>query len=256
MKKTGFAGVVALALVMVTGLSVLYWKDVGEKLVTASSSVNGRELPIYSVETDKPEISISFDAAWGNEDTQRILDILAKHQVKATFFMTGGWVEKYPEDVKKILKAGHDLGNHSENHRQMSQLSEEECRKEIMTVHERVKKLTGYEMKLFRPPYGDYNNTVIKAAYACGYYPIQWSVDSLDWKDYGVEDIITRVTENKDLGNGAIILCHNGAKYTADALDELLTKLKEKGCELVPVSQLIYKENYHMDASGRQIANL
>ena len=130
MKKTGFVGVLALALVMVTGLSVLYWKDVGEKLVTASSSVNGRELPIYSVETDKPEISISFDAAWGNEDTQRILDILAKHQVKATFFMTGGWVEKYPEDVKKILKAGHDLGNHSENHRQMSQLSEEECRKE------------------------------------------------------------------------------------------------------------------------------
>lgn len=256
MKKTGIVGVLALALVMVTGLSVLYWKDVGEKLVTASSSVNGRELPIYSVETDKPEISISFDAAWGNEDTQRILDILAKHQVKATFFMTGGWVEKYPEDVKKISKAGHDLGNHSENHRQMSQLSEEECRKEIMTVHERVKKLTGYEMNLFRPPYGDYNNTVIKAAYACGYYPIQWSVDSLDWKDYGVEDIITRVTENKDLGNGAIILCHNGAKYTADALDELLTKLKEKGCELVPVSQLIYKENYHMDASGRQIANL
>ena len=256
MKKTGFAGVVALALVMVTGLSVLYWKDVGEKLVTASSSVNGRELPIYSVETDKPEISISFDAAWGNEDTQRILDILAKHQVKATFFMTGGWVEKYPEDVKKILKAGHDLGNHSENHRQMSQLSEEECRKEIMTVHERVKKLTGYETKLFRPPYGDYNNTVIKAAYACGYYPIQWSVDSLDWKDYGVEDIITRVTENKDLGNGAIILCHNGAKYTADSLDELLTKLKEKGYELVPISQLIYKENYHMDASGRQIPNL
>ena len=256
MKKSGAVLVLALALVMVTGLSVLYWKDVGEKLVTASSSVNGRELPIYSVETEKPEISISFDAAWGNEDTQRILDILAKHQVKATFFMTGGWVEKYPEDVKKILKAGHDLGNHSENHRQMSQLSEEECRKEIMTVHERVKKLTGYEMKLFRPPYGDYNNTVIKAAYACGYYPIQWSVDSLDWKDYGVEDIITRVTENKDLGNGAIILCHNGAKYTADALDELLTKLKEKGCELVPVSQLIYKENYHMDASGRQIANL
>ena len=256
MKKTGFVGVLALALVMVTGISILYWKDVGEKLVTASSSVNGRELPIYSVETDKPEISISFDAAWGNEDTQRILDILEKHKVKTTFFMTGGWVEKYPEDVKRILEAGHDLGNHSENHRQMSQLSEEECRKEIMTVHERVKKLTGYERNLFRPPYGDYNNTVIKAAYACGYYPIQWSVDSLDWKDYGVEDIITRVTENKDLGNGAIILCHNGAKYTADALDELLTKLKEKGCELVPVSQLIYKENYHMDASGRQIANL
>lgn len=172
MKKSGAGAVFALALVMITGLSVLYWRDVGEKLVTASSSVNGRELPIYSVETEKPEISISFDAAWGNEDTQKILEILSKHQVKATFFMTGGWVEKYPEDVKKILEDGHDLGNHSENHRQMSQLSAEECRKEIMTVHEKVKKLTGYEMNLFRPPYGDYNNTVIQTAYACGYYPI------------------------------------------------------------------------------------
>lgn len=180
MNKSGTGAVLILALVMITGLSVLYWKDVGEKLVTASSSVDGRELPIYCVQTDKPVISISFDAAWGNEDTQKILEILEKHQVKSTFFMTGGWVEKYPEDVKKILEAGHDLGNHSENHKQMSEISGEECRKEIMTTHEKVKKLTGYKMELFRPPYGDYNNTVIQTVYACGYYPVQWNVDTLD----------------------------------------------------------------------------
>ena len=218
-----------------------------------SSTVDGRELPIYCVETEKPQIAISFDAAWGNEDTQEILDILKKQDVKATFFMTGGWVESYPDDVKRILEDGHDLGNHSENHKQMSTLSESECREEIMKVHEKVKELTGYEMQLFRPPYGDYNNQVINVTYACGYYPIQWNVDSLDWKDYGVQEIINTVCNHKSLGNGTIILCHNGAKYTAQALDTMITQLKEKGYEFVPISQLIYKENYHMNHEGRQI---
>lgn len=253
MKKSGFVPVIVFGLLVVASLSIMYWKDVGEKVITVSSTVNGKELPIYCVETEKPQISISFDAAWGNEDTQQILDILKKHQVKTTFFMTGGWVESYPEDVKKILEDGHDLGNHSENHKQMSTLSQTECREEIMKVHEKVKELTGYEMDLFRPPYGDYNNQVINVTYACGYYPIQWDVDSLDWKDYGVEEIINTVCNHKNLGNGSIILCHNGAKYTAQALDEMLTTLKEKGYEIVPLSQLIYKEEYHMNHEGRQI---
>lgn len=222
-------------------------------LLQVSSHSKDRELPIYCVETDKPQISISFDAAWGNQDTQTLLDILSDHQVKATFFMTGGWVEAYPDDVKKIYEAGHDLGNHSENHKHMSQLSKEEQTRELMTVHNRVKELTGYEMTLFRPPYGDYNNQVISNARENGYYPIQWDVDSLDWKDYGAESIIQKVTEHKHLGNGSIILCHNGAKYTKDALDQLLTVLKEKGYEFVPISQLIYKENYSINLEGRQI---
>lgn len=253
MKKSGFIPVIVFGLLVVASLSIMYWKEVGEKVITVSSTVNGKELPIYCVETEKPQISISFDAAWGNEDTQQILDILKKHQVKTTFFMTGGWVESYPEDVKRILEDGHDLGNHSENHKQMSTLSQTECREEIMKVHEKVKELTGYEMDLFRPPYGDYNNQVINVTYACGYYPIQWDVDSLDWKDYGVEEIINTVCNHKNLGNGSIILCHNGAKYTAQALDEMLTTLKEKGYEIVPLSQLIYKEEYHMNHDGRQI---
>lgn len=190
---------------------------------------------------------------WGNEDTQEILDILAKHQVKVTFFMTGGWVDSYPEDVKRICEAGHDLGNHSENHPNMSQLSAQEQEEELMTVHRKVKELTGVDMKLFRPPYGDYDNQVIQTAYACGYYPIQWSIDSLDWKNYGTEDIIRRITSSKALEGGAIILCHNGAKYTAQALDTLIGTLKEMGYEFVPISQLICTDNYHMDASGKQI---
>lgn len=222
--------------------------------ITASSSVGGRELPIYCVETDKKQVALSFDAAWGNEDTARILEILRKHNVKVTFFMTGGWVESYPEDVKAILADGHDLGNHSENHKNMSQLSDAECQEELLKVHTKVQELTGYEMCLFRPPYGDYDNHVITNAKKCGYYAIQWSIDSLDWKDYGVDNIVERVCNSDKLGNGAIILMHNGAKYTADALDTVITTLQEKGYELVPISQLIYKDNYHMKADGTQVS--
>ena len=191
-----------------------------------SSTVDGRELPIYCVETKEPEIALTFDAAWGN-----------------------------PDDVKAILADGHDLGNHSENHKNMSQLSDEEKKQELMTVHEKVRTLTGYEMFLFRPPYGDYDNAVVKTAKECGYYTIQWDVDSLDWKDYGVDSILKTVTEHKHLGNGSIILCHNGAKYTADALDTLITTLQEKGYTFVPLSELIYRDQYHMNHEGRQIKN-
>lgn len=219
----------------------------------ASSRIGDRELPIYCVQTDKKQIALSFDAAWGNEDTKDILDILAKHDVKVTFFMTGGWVESYPEDVKAIYAAGHDLGNHSENHKDMPTLSNEQQKEELMKVHNKVKELTGYEMFLFRPPYGSYNNNLILNAKDCGYYTIQWDVDSLDWKNYGVESIIKTVTQHKHLGNGSIILCHNGAKYTAQALDEMITILKDAGYEFVPISELIIRDNYHMDHEGRQI---
>ena len=150
--------------------------------VTVSNSVNGRQLPIYCVDTAEKKIALTFDAAWGNEDTAQILEILKKHDVRVTFFMTGGWVESYPNDVKAILAAGHDLGNHSENHKNMSQLSDAEKKEELMKVHEKVRTLTGYEMFLFRPPYGDYDNAVVNVAKENGYYTIQWDVDTLDIK--------------------------------------------------------------------------
>ena len=223
--------------------------------ITVSSSVDGRELPIYCVDTPEKKIALSFDAAWGNEDTTKILEILKKHDIHVTFFMTGGWVESYPDDVKAILAAGHDLGNHSENHKNMSQLSDEEKKEELMKVHTKVQELTGYEMFLFRPPYGDYDNAVVNVAKDCGYFTIQWDVDSLDWKDYGVDSIIKTVTRHKHLGNGSIILCHNGAKYTAQALDTLIATLKNEGYTFVPISELIYREGYHMNHEGRQVKN-
>lgn len=224
-------------------------------VILVSSKVGERELPIYCVDTPKKQIALSFDAAWGNEDTRQLLDILAKHNVHVTFFMTGGWVDSYPDDVKAILAAGHDLGNHSQNHKEMSKLSKAEVEDELMNVHNKVKELTGYEMSLFRPPYGDYNNQLVTSAKDCGYYTIQWSVDSLDWKDYGADSIIKTVTQHKNMGDGAIVLMHNGAKYTKDALETVITTLQSEGYELVPISELIYKDDYHMDPAGKQISD-
>ena len=245
------AGILALCLTVVLVGTIFF----GEDTVPASALVESRRLPIYCVQTEAPKVSLSFDAAWGNEDTNDLLSILAKHNIKTTFFMTGGWVESYPEDVKAISDAGHDLGNHSENHKQMSQLSAEECTDEIQKVHDKVKELTGKDMFLFRPPYGDYNDTLIEAANGLGYHVIQWDVDSLDWQDYGADAIVSKVVDHPHLGNGSIILMHNGATYTKDALEQVITGLTDKGYEIVPISELIYTENYEMDHEGRQFVN-
>ena len=237
-------------LIMSAALLLAFGQKILPQVVTASTSA--KKLPIYCVDTEEKKVALSFDAAWGNEDTADLLAILQKHNVKVTFFMTGGWIEKYPDDVKAIAAAGHDLGNHSENHKQMSQLGKETCITELQKPHEKVKKLTGIEMTLFRPPYGDYNNTVIEASNQTGYHCVQWDVDSLDWKDYGTESIINTVLNHKHLGNGSIILMHNGAKYTKDALEAIILGLKEKGYEIVPISELIYTRDYEMDHEGRQ----
>lgn len=248
-----FSKINLIILTFFLGLIVMLFGIFAKNQALETSGSPKRELPIYCVQTEKPQIALTFDAAWGNEDTCTILEILEKYNVKATFFMTGSWVKSYPEDVKAILAAGHDLGNHSENHLNMSQLSDAEKEEELMLVHNRVKQLTNYEMFLFRPPYGDYNDAVVKCAENCGYYAIQWDVDSLDWKDYGTDSIIQTVTQHKHLGNGSIILMHNGAKYTASALARVIETLQEDGYEFVPVSELIHREKYHMDHEGRQI---
>lgn len=223
--------------------------------IIGNTKAGKKDLPIYNVKTDEKKAALSFDAAWGAEDTIQILDILDKYNVKVTFFMTGGWVDSYPDMVKEIYSRGHDLGNHSQNHKQMSKLSTDEQIKEISYVNNAVKELTGYDVFLFRPPYGDYNSALINTCYSLNCYPVQWNVDSLDWKDYGTDSIIKTVTQHKALCNGSIILMHNGAKYTASALESVITGLTAQGYELVPVSELIIRNNFHMDTAGCQISD-
>ena len=240
-------GIIVLTVVVVFALGLNYMPQ-----AISVTSKSTKKLPIYCVNTEKRQVAISFDAAWGNDQTQGILDCLEKYKVKSTFFLTGGWIDNYGDDVKRIARAGHDIGNHSQNHKQMSRISKEECMKEITQVHNKVKTLTGKDIFLFRPPFGDYNNTLINVCNELNYYCIQWDVDSLDWKDYDARTIANRVLKDKHLGNGSIILFHNGGKHTLEALPAVIEGLQAKGYEIVPISQLIYKDNYEMDHEGRQ----
>ncbi len=221
-------------------------------IVTISQGLSDHNIPICSVHQKQKKVALTFDVSWGNENTSSLLDTLKENNVKASFFLTGDWIDKYPEEVQAIAHAGHDLGNHSATHSQMTKLAEEQCRKEIVYPQEQVKKLTGIRMNLYRIPFNNYNESVMKEIKGCGYYPIQWSVDSLDWKDYSATDIVKHVCKNKELKNGSIILFHNDGKYTAEALGEVITQLKKDGYEIVPISQLIYIQSYHVDKNGCQ----
>ena len=173
-----------------------------------------------------------------------------KYDVKTTFFLVGFWVDKYPEYVKEIHNRGHEVGNHSSNHPYMTKLSNDQIAEELNKTGSKIFELTGEKPILFRPPYGDYNDNVIKICRENGYYAIQWDVDSLDWKELGTQAVVDRVTRN--VSDGSIVLFHNNAKYVSEYLPLVLAKLKEEGYEIVPVSELIYKDNFYMDNTGRQ----
>ncbi|TJX13771.1 deacetylase [Tissierella creatinini] len=210
-----------------------------------------KELPIYSVDRDDKKIAISFDAAYGDEFTDDILEILDKYKVKSTFFLVGFWIDKYPHRVEEIHKKGHEIGNHSSTHPNIPKLSRDGVIKEIKETHDKIFKITDTNPILFRPPFGDYNDLLIQTARELGYYVIQWDIDSLDWKELGVEPVIDTVVKNTT--SGSIILFHNNAKYIKEYLPIVIQRLQEKGFEIVPVSELIYKDNFRMDNSGRQI---
>lgn len=242
---------IRLLLVLCVALVALVYISVKTTKNIVAVFAPTKELPIYSVEIDDKRIALSFDAAWGDEYTKDILDTLDKYNIKSTFFLVGFWVDKFPDNVKEIVERGHEIGNHSTTHPNMSQLSKEKIIEEINTTGDKIEKLTGKKPILFRPPFGDYNDLLIQTLKNNGYFTIQWDIDSLDWKELGVESVVDRVTRN--VRNGSIVLFHNNAKYIKEYLPIVIERLQASGYEIVPISELIYKENYMMDNSGRQI---
>ena len=207
-----------------------------------------KKLPIYSVGT---KVAISFDCAWGTDYTETLLNIMEREKVVSTFFMVEFWTTKYPDLVKKIAGGGHAIGTHSTTHSYMSKLTEAQIEEELTRSSMAIKAVTGEEVTLFRPPYGDYDDLLIETAERLGLYTIQWDVDSLDWKNLSAAEIAARVTSG--VKNGSIVLFHNNGLHTAEALPAVIADLKEKGFTFVRIDDLIYKDGYYIDADGRQI---
>ncbi len=246
-KRRVIFAVAVFAVVLILSLLV---RTTGAYAVYTGGTV--RKLPVYSVEREDKKIAISFDCAWGVDSTDKILEILGREQVRATFFMVEFWAEKYPEYVKKIDEAGCEIGTHSATHSYMSKQSETEIRRELETSSAAIEAVTGKKVELFRAPYGDYDDLLVETAKSMGLFTIQWDVDSLDWKDLSANEIAMRVINRTK--SGSIILCHNNGKHTAEALPIILDTLKNSGYEFVPIGELIYKDNYTIDVNGRQHA--
>ena len=209
-----------------------------------------RSLPVYSVERTDNKIAISFDCAWGTEHTDAILSALAEAGVRATFFTVQFWAEEHADYLKKVSDAGHEVGTHSATHSYMSRQSEAEIRAELESSSQAITAVTGKPVTLFRPPYGDYDDLLIDTCRDMGIMPVQWDVDSLDWKDLSASDIAERIISR--VKSGSIILCHNNGLHTAEALPIVIDALHAKGFTFVPIGELIYYENYTIDVTGRQ----
>lgn len=244
--KRWAAAILAIVAVSAAVAGVCRYFGLGE---TAEASLATKALPIYSVQRDNKCVSLTFDAAWGNEDTQQLIDILGEYDVRATFFVVGDWVDKYPESVKALADAGHEIMTHSDDHAHFSHLTSEEIVSNINTSCDKIEAITGIRPTLFRPPYGEYDDHVIETMNGMGMYTIQWSVDSLDWKDLSASEIYERVTGK--IAAGDIVLFHNAAKHTPEALPDIIAYLVGEGYAIVPVSELLLEGDYELDHTGR-----
>lgn len=210
-----------------------------------------RIIPIYSVEREDNKISVTFDCAWGADDIDSIIETLKKHNCSATFFVLGSWAEKNPDKIAKLIQSGHEIGNHSYNHKYYTSLTAEGMIEDIKKANDAIEKAGAPSSFLFRAPSGDYNNNVIQSAESAGMTYIQWNIDSLDWRGLNCEQMLERIIPKTQSGD--ILLFHNDTAHTAESLDKILTELRKKGFSFLKVSDLIYKDNYTIDHTGRQL---
>ena len=236
---------------MIVLIVFIFWAVSSPVIVGVYASE--RELPVYSVQRSDRVVALSFDAAWGNEDTQTLIDILADYNVKTTFFVVGDWVDKYPESVRALHEAGHEVMSHSSHHDHFSQLSTEQIQADLLSCSEKIEAVTGVKPSLFRCPYGEYDDHVIQAVNSLGMTAVQWDVDSLDWKGISAEEIQRRVLDR--VQPGSIVLFHNAAENTPEALPGILESLIANGYRIVPISQLLLQGDCFIDNTGRQCRN-
>ncbi len=216
------------------------------------SGISTRKLPIYCVGTEEKVVALSFDACWGNEKTKGILSTLQKHEAVANFFVVGTWAENYSQDLKLLSESGIvEIGTHTNTHPHMPKLSAKKMELELTTSNAIIENITGKKVELFRAPYGEYSDSLLDVSEKLGLKTIQWDVDSLDWKDISAGDMANRILNNVKCGS--IILMHNDGKNTLAALPVIIEGLKNKGYSFKTIGELIYKDNYTIDHTGKQI---
>ncbi len=214
-----------------------------------------RLIPIYSVDREEKVVALTFDAAWGADRTPDILQTVEEYDVCATFFSVGMWAEKYPDQLKALHDSGRfEIGTHSNTHPDMGGMSAQDIRNELGVSCDIIEKVTGERPELFRPPYGSYSDVLINTASSLGLTTIQWDVDTLDWKGLSAGEIAERVLGS--VRNGSIVLMHNNGEHTVEALPLILEGLKAMGYECMTVGDMIFKENYSIDHTGRQIRSV
>ncbi len=239
---------VLVSLVLVVALTACLFMVTNSTILASGEN---RKLPVYRVDTGENKVvALSFDAAWGADKTQGIIDILNKYNIKATFFLVGFWVDKYEDEVKKLAENGFDIGNHSHNHLKMSTLQAESIVEEIEYVNKKVENLTGKRPYVFRAPFGDYNNKLIENVSKLNMQAVQWSIDTLDWKGINANEILKRVKSKVSFGD--IILFHNNSDHVLDALPKVIEYLIEGGYTFQTVSELVYKNGFTIDVNGVQ----
>lgn len=219
-------------------------------VTSVGTKAEQRKLPIYRVERADNKIAVTFDVAWENSNTNELLDILKEYDAKATFFITGDWCDRYPDDVKKFADAGHEIENHSDQHPHVEGINVNDLINDTRECSRKIKMITGKEPVLYRAPYGEYDDSLLTTLEGMGLKTIQWDVDSVDWNKPTSEQITKKVLENTK--SGSILLFHNDLQNTTEALPNVLKGLKEKGFEFVTVDELILHENYTIDANGEQ----
>jgi probable sporulation protein (polysaccharide deacetylase family) len=192
--------------------------------------------PIYRGNPDKPMVSFVINVAWGNEYLSEMLKTLKKHHVSASFFLEGNWVKKNPDLAKMIVDAGQEVGNHSYTHPDMSRLSADRARAEMIKTNEVIEATTGKKCTLFAPPSGSYRDETVKIAQGLKMETVMWTVDTVDWQKPTPDVLIKRVMSK--VGNGSLILMHPTAS-TAKALDQLITLIEKKHLKIGTVTELM-----------------
>ncbi|MFZ5827908.1 MAG: polysaccharide deacetylase family protein [Bacillota bacterium] len=183
-------------------------------------------------------VALTYDAGSGADGAAAILDTLQKHGLTSTFFLTGKWVERYPELAKRIADEGHEIANHTYSHPDLTKISDEEVLQQVRDGEEAIRKVTGKETRpLFREPYGAFSEHARKLIRQAGYsYSVYWDVDTLDWQFPGVETLVSRIMKAQ---GGSIVLMHLNVPDTAVASDQAIPLLREQGYDLVTVSRLL-----------------